>query len=114
MSATLLSEALNAGLDLQLDGEIIKVAGRADVVKAWAPRLIEHKAELIERLRESSLLTIKLLEAAMRVCDHHGDSDSAREQMKQDVLQHPPHLLPDLLQHFESVYPSPKQHPRAP
>lgn len=45
----------------------------------------------------------ELLEAAMRVCDAWNDSEAAREQMRQDLLQTPPHLRADLLEHFKKT-----------
>jgi hypothetical protein len=47
----------------------------------------------------------KLLEAAMRACDHHGDGAEAREEMKRQCLETPPHLRADLLAHFQREYP---------
>lgn len=46
----------------------------------------------------------ELIEAALRACDHHGDNEAEREQMRQDVQNTPPHLRPDLLDHFDSAY----------
>lgn len=41
-----------------------------------------------------------LLEAAMRRCDQFNDSETAREDMREQVLEIPPHLRQDLLDHF--------------
>lgn len=41
-----------------------------------------------------------LLEAAMRRCDEFNDSDKARQDMREQVLETPPHLRQDLLDHF--------------
>ena len=41
-----------------------------------------------------------LLEAAMRRCDQFDDSETAREDMREQVLEIPPHLRQDLLDHF--------------
>lgn len=43
----------------------------------------------------------ELLDAAMRACDAWNDTALAREQMRQDVLQTPPHLRADLLDHLD-------------
>lgn len=43
----------------------------------------------------------ELLEVAMRACDAWNDTALAREQMRQDVLQTPPHLRADLLDHLD-------------
>lgn len=45
-----------------------------------------------------------LIAAAMSVCDMHGDSDQAREDMRADCLDTPLHLRADLLAHFEQTY----------
>ena len=55
-----------------------------------------HRAD--ERLLDS------LLTAAMRACDHHGDSEEARQQMHDDCMATPPHLRADLLAHFHGTY----------
>lgn len=104
-AATLLRDVLDAGLELRLDGDVLKLAGDANAVQAWAPRLRPFKAELIAWLLESSQLTHELLRAVMRCCDHHGDDAAARDQMRDDVLAMPPHLRADLLDHFDRTYP---------
>jgi len=50
---------------------------------------------------ENTQLASDLIEAAMKVCDHHGDGEPAREQMRRDCLELPPHLQADLLEHFQ-------------
>ena len=47
-----------------------------------------------------------LLTNAMQVCDRWRDSDDAREQMRRECLETPPHLRADLLAHFRGTYPS--------
>jgi hypothetical protein len=42
----------------------------------------------------------ELLRAAMHVCDLYGDGAQAREDMRADCLNTPPHLRADLLDHF--------------
>ena len=51
--------------------------------------------------------TTNLIEAAMRVCDFHGDNASSREAMRLDCLAVPAHLRLDLLEHFQAAYPQP-------
>lgn len=48
-------------------------------------------------------ITADLLRAAMRVCDHYGDSEAAREEMRQECRALPLHLQADLLDHFTST-----------
>ena len=54
-------------------------------------------------------LTARLLTAAARACDHHGDNEKAREQMRADVLSTPPELRAGLLNHFDRAYPEVSQ-----
>ena len=46
------------------------------------------------------LLAARLMAAAMRRCDERPDSDKARQDMREQVLETPPHLRQDLLDHF--------------
>lgn len=48
---------------------------------------------------------VELLNEAMRVCDLWRDSQAARDQMRREVLETPPHLRPDLREHFLNTYP---------
>ena len=48
-------------------------------------------------------LTADLIQAAMKVCDRHGDRDAARQEMREQCLALPPHLQADLLEHFRGV-----------
>jgi len=50
---------------------------------------------------ENTQLASDLIEAAMRVCDKHGDGEFARQEMRQQCLELPPQLQLDLLQHFQ-------------
>lgn len=45
-----------------------------------------------------------LIEAASLACDHHGDGPEAREQMRRDCIEAPPHLRADLRDHFKQTY----------
>ncbi len=63
---------------------ISKLAGIADI------------AESIEARQLAS----DLIQAAMQVCDHHGDNDAARQDMRDQCLETPVHLHADLLEHF--------------
>lgn len=56
-------------------------------------------------LFENRVLAADLMDAAMRACDHHGDDETAREEMRQDVLNTPDHLRADLLAHLNATYP---------
>ena len=47
---TLIRAAMDAGVALKFEDGKLKALGHVDAVRAWAPRLREHKAELIEAL----------------------------------------------------------------
>ena len=49
---TLIRAALDAGVALKFEDGKLKMCGRADVVRAWAPRLREQKASLIAELQK--------------------------------------------------------------
>ena len=55
--------------------------------------VIENKPELIRLL----------IDAAMRVCDRHNDTEAARLEMRDQSLALPPHLQADLLEHFNGT-----------
>lgn len=58
----------------------------------------------VAAILENRALAADLLAAAMRVCDHHGDGTDARDAMRQDVMNTPEHLRPDLLAYFLQTY----------
>jgi hypothetical protein len=45
-------------------------------------------------------MAARLMAAAMRRCDQFNDGDKARQEMREQVLETPPHLRQDLLDHF--------------
>lgn len=57
------------------------------------------------RLHEGEPVSIQsLMAAAMRACDFYKDSDAAREDMRQQVVEIPNELRSDLLSHFAKAY----------
>lgn len=48
-------------------------------------------------------VTAELVKAAMRVCDRHGDGETARQDMRDQCTALPLHLQADLLQHFNQT-----------
>lgn len=46
----------------------------------------------------------RLMAAAMLACDHFNDSDTAREEMHQQVMELPPEKWQDLTEHFRKTY----------
>ena len=58
MSAlTLIRAARDAGVDLKFEDGKLKAVGHVDAVRAWTPRLRQHKAELIEALQAPEPVT---------------------------------------------------------
>lgn len=103
-AATVLADLLASGITPAVtpDGRgIVVPAGK--LTNAQREAILSNKAELIEQIQASARITAALLDAAMRVCDAWNDSDAAREQMRQDVLQTPQHLRADLLDYFNNT-----------
>ncbi len=63
-----------------------------------------QKTGAIASAANDDLALSELLDAAMLVCDHWQDGPEARDRMRQDVIQTPPHLRADLLAHFQRAY----------
>lgn len=104
----ILRELWSAGICVRLtnDGQNLSVpAGRLS--QHQRAIVLENKPALVEFLREVDATTTALTEAAMRVCDFHGDNASSREAMRLDCLAVPAHLRLDLLEHFQAAYPQP-------
>lgn len=54
---TLIRAAMDAGVALKFEDGKLKALGHVDAVRAWAPRLRQHKAELIEALQAPEPVT---------------------------------------------------------
>lgn len=102
----ILAGLLAHGIELQCtpDGKNLVVPAGCLTPQQRA-QVLAHKPELVRLVLESNQLTRQLLQATMRACNHWGDSQAAREQMRQQCLDTPPHLRADLLQHLRSTYP---------
>ncbi|MBL8339522.1 MAG: hypothetical protein JNM97_22340 [Rhodoferax sp.] len=81
------------------DGEHLAVFG-GRLTTEQRTRVLENKPDLIAYLHAAHGTTERLLVAAMKVCDQHGDNDAARQDMREQCLELPPHLQADLLEHF--------------
>jgi hypothetical protein len=102
---TILNELWAAGIDLQLsDDGVNLVAPAGKLSDANRQMVLSNKPALIDFIREAHDTTTALIEAAMRACDRHNDSEAAREQMRADCLDTPLHLRSDLLDHFQKTY----------
>lgn len=85
------------------DGKGIAVpAGRLS--PAQRADVIANKAELVDFLQAARATAAELLKAALLACDHWGDSEAARQQMRDECLALPPHLQAGLIEHFRQTY----------
>lgn len=101
----ILSDLWASGITPRLteDGNGIAVpAGRLSPGQRAA--VISHKAELVDLLQAARATTAELLKAALLACDHWGDSEAARQQMRDECLALPPHQQANLLAHFRQTY----------
>lgn len=67
--------------------------------------LRDNKTAVVAFLHAAHVTTEEVIEAAMRCCDFHKDGDHAREDMRQQVIETPDFLRPDLLAYFINQYP---------
>ena len=98
---TILADLLASGIEPSVTPDqtgIVVPAGKLSPSQRAA--VLTHKPDLIAYLLEPSRITVQLLEAAMRRCDQFNDSDKARQDMREQILETPPHLRQDLLDHF--------------
>jgi len=104
-ASAILADLLASGIELECtpDGKSLTVPAGV-LTEQQRAQVLAHKADLIRLVQESSRIIHQLLLAAMRAFDHHGDGSEAREQMRQDCLQTPPHLRADLLDYFRQTY----------
>lgn len=106
----IITELWRLGIRVRLDGERIAVPARS-LTTAQRDLLIAHKAELVEFLRQAHLTAAHAVEAALLACDHWQDGEAAREQMRRECAEVPPHLQADLLRHFQQAYGRPQRMP---
>jgi len=81
------------------DGEHLAVSGGRLTVEQRA-MVLENKPDLIQYLHDAHDTTERLLDAAMKVCDQYGDSEAARQEMREQCLELPPNMQADLLGYF--------------
>lgn len=97
----ILADLIQCGIEPSVTPDktgIVVPAGK--LTEAQRAAVLGHKPALIACILESARVTALLLEAAMRRCDQFNDSDKARQDMREQVLETPPHLRQDLLDHF--------------
>jgi hypothetical protein len=93
----------DAGVTLELRGGKLLVHPAERLTDGLRTSIREHKPALLDFLVEVTRQAADLIDAAMRVCDHHGDGEEARADMRADCLATPPHLRVDLLDHLTSI-----------
>jgi len=79
-------------------------AADADKLRRECKAILTVSADLVSSIL--SALPKDKLQSLDRLlaCDHHGDDPEAREQMRQECIDTPPHLQADLLAHFTEQY----------
>lgn len=93
-----------AGVTLRLDGDSLALKP-AQLLNTELLELIKaNKPEIVDFLLEAHSTASSLMAAAMAACDHYGDGEVAREQMREDITNTPAHLRPELLAHFRQAY----------
>ena len=109
MTATaILTDLMRAGIEVRLKDATHLAVPAGSLTPEQRALLLSHRDELIAYLIDARNTTAALINAAMQTCDVHGDSESARQQMRRDVEATPPHLRADLLDHLTSQYPRKK------
>ena len=97
----ILADLIQCGIEPSVTPDktgIVVPAGK--LTDAQRAAVLGHKPALIACILESARITAQLLEAAMRRCDQFNDNEKARQDMREQVLETPPHLRQDLLDHF--------------
>lgn len=101
---SILRQLYAAGVRLEMKGDRLSASPASHLTEELRDLIRQHKHKLMAYLLEAHQCAVELVDAAMRSCDHWGDSQTAREEMRQDVIQTPPHLRADLLEHLRKTY----------
>ncbi len=100
----IIKELWGAGICIRLANDGVNLSVPAGRLNAELRALIlANKPAIVDFLQEVDATTTALMEAAMRVCEYHGDCETKRDEMRRECLAIPPHLKPDLLEHLQSV-----------
>lgn len=105
-AAALLRRANEAGVVVRVVDGKVKARGNPDAISRFVPELRAHRAELMELLDDTRESWMRLIAAATRACDFHGDDASSRERMFSECAELSPKLWDELRQHFEEAYPA--------
>lgn len=103
-SATVFRRLRDAGIRLEVQGDRLSASPSARLNTELRSLICAHKPALVTFLIDAQMNTERLVEAAMRACDHHGDGSAARDQMRRECLDTPAHLRGDLCDHFNQQY----------
>lgn len=102
---TILADLWGHGITLRIAADGANLAAPAGRLSPEQRALVlAHKAELVALLHAAHQTTAALLAAAMQACDHHGDGDIARQDMRQQCMDTPPYLRGELVDHFNRTY----------
>ena len=101
---TILEELKKFGIYPRLASDLRGIEVPAEKLTAAQREWIQaNRQALIFYLTTSSRLTAELLKLAMRRCDEFKDNAAMREEMRQDILNTPHHLLDEVLDYFKKV-----------
>lgn len=105
MTAAEVTAAVHAaGLVVLLHGSDLVVKPADRITPQVRAMLATAKAEVVAYLAACERIMPRLMDAAMRACDHHRDSEQARADMRADILATPLHMRLDLMHHFQVTY----------
>lgn len=108
-AASILVQLWAQGFTISLmDNDRLAVSPASTLNHVHRELLLVHKTEIVVLLRDAKTTTDALVNAAMRACDHWGDSPADRDLMRLECLATPTHLQTDLLNHFSKNYPESK------
>lgn len=94
----------DAGMYIHADGDAMVIKPAERLSPELRALLVDNKRVVLQYLRAVESDSTELMARAMAVCDHHGDSDKARADMRADIDAAPAHLRADLLAHFQDAY----------
>jgi hypothetical protein len=90
----------DAGLTLDARDDRLLVGPSDRLTDDLRTMVRAHKQELLRLMADAHATTEDLIAWAMKTCDRYGDGPAAREEMRRQCVETPPHLQPDLLDHF--------------
>lgn len=104
-AAEILRRLSAAGVRLDRNGDRLTAWPAHHLTDELRDLIRSNKPGLIDYLTQAHQTAAELIEAAMRACDYWQDSPQARQAMRDQLEQAPPHLHRDLTDHFRQSYP---------